>query len=64
MIVGRSKKLATTEEIGKIFDQADLDGSGTLTTFELKHMLIKLHLSEEELTTMLKQFDEDGDGNV
>lgn len=41
-----------------------MDGSGTLSIAEVRKMLVKLSLSQEEVDSMMIKLDENGDGNV
>ena len=54
--------MVTQEEIGKIFDSADSDGSGFLTPQEIKHMLINLNITVSEMNQIMREYDVNGDG--
>merc|ERR1712000_86053 len=53
-------------EFKEIFDLVDEDKGGTISRNELKKLMetLRLHPSEEELTAMMKEVDQDGSGDI
>ncbi|EGD76102.1 hypothetical protein PTSG_00808 [Salpingoeca rosetta] len=60
------KPIPTKEELVKAFQRIDTDGSGSLSATELKRYLTNIGdpLSEDEFKELLKDVDQDGDGEV
>jgi len=64
-----SKKMAGVdpmEEMREAFNVFDKDGSGTISTSELKSVMKSLNedLNDEQIKEMIKEADVDGDGEV
>ncbi len=53
-------------EFKEIFDLVDEDKGGTISRNELKKLMetLRLHPTEEELTAMMKEVDQDGSGDI
>lgn len=53
-------------EFKEIFDLVDEDKGGTISKAELKKLMetLRLHPTEEELTSMMKEVDADGSGDI
>jgi calmodulin len=61
-----AKPADTDQELLRAFEVFDKDGSGTITTSELKDVLRSLgeNLTDEELDEMVKLTDKNGDGVI
>lgn len=59
------KKLVSEENLRKAFNLFDKDGSGTITTNEVKNVLgVGKNVSEEIWSQLLKEVDENSDGKI
>merc|ERR1712241_603043 len=62
-----AKIMEKEEEFRKAFEMFDRDGSGKISSAELRHVLTKtgrMKLTEEEVTEMIAEVDEDQDGKI
>jgi calmodulin len=66
MMARTVKEVDTEEELKNAFKVFDKDGSGTISSAELRSVLQHLgeNLTDEELDEMLKMADKNGDGNI
>lgn len=66
MMARTVKEGDTEEELKNAFKVFDKDGSGTISSAELRSVLQHLgeNLTDEELDEMLKMADKNGDGNI
>eukprot|EP00741_Cyanophora_paradoxa_P003358 tig00000692_g3264.t1 len=62
----KSKEPYSTEEIMDAFRVFDKEGSGYITTVELRHIMTNLgeKLTDEEVDEMIREADVSGDGKV
>jgi calmodulin len=60
------KEVDTEQELLNAFKVFDKDGSGTISSDELRHVLKKLGetLTDEEVEEMIKLADRNGDGHI
>ena len=54
--------MASKKRVMKLFQSVDLDGNGSLDYFEVRQLLLRVNLSEEQFTELMKSFDRDNDG--
>merc|ERR1712241_513389 len=62
-----AKIMEKEEEFRKAFEMFDRDGNGKISSAELRHVLTKtgrMKLTEEEVTEMIAEVDEDQDGKI
>ncbi|RKU47078.1 hypothetical protein DL546_009181 [Coniochaeta pulveracea] len=66
MMARTVKEVDSEEELRNAFKVFDKDGSGTISSAELRSVLQHLgeNLTDEELDEMLKMADKNGDGNI
>lgn len=62
----REKDEETDDDLLEAFRVFDRDGDGHISTTELRMVMLNLgeKMSEEEVEHMIKEADEDGDGQV
>jgi len=58
------KKILTSDQIKKVFQIFDEDGSGYIEWQELQHVMSTLQKKDEYYQKLLNEFDENGDGKV
>ena len=61
---GNGLTVEEEEEAGQAFDQIDLDQGGTLDLDELKQALANRNVPPEDADRLLRQLDENGDGQI
>ena len=52
------------EKLQSLFDEIDVDKSGSLTFNEIKKLFLRLNMSDTEVREAIQEFDNDGDGEV
>lgn len=59
------KTLLTNDKLEAAFKMFDKDGSGKISTDEIKQVLsFGKHLDDQAITEIIKQVDENGDGEI
>jgi Ca2+-binding EF-hand superfamily protein len=61
-LFGRRKKMTSKKRVMKLFQSVDLDGNGYLDYFEVRQLLLRVNLSEDQFSDLMKSFDKDNDG--
>ncbi len=66
LMTKRSKETDIEEEVINAFRVLDKQGQGTISTVELRHLMVTLgdKLTEEEVEEMLREADFDGNGII
>ena len=66
MMSKREKEGETDDDLLEAFRVFDRDGDGHISTTELRMVMLNIgeKMSEEEVENMIKEADEDGDGQV
>lgn len=66
MMSKREKDVETDDDLLEAFRVFDRDGDGHISTTELRMVMLNIgeKMSEEEVENMIKEADEDGDGQV
>lgn len=66
MMAMKSKHIDPEQEIREIFNVFDRDGSGTINSSELRHVMktIGENLTDEEIDDLIKEADVDGNGTI
>jgi calmodulin len=66
MMSRREKDADTDDDLLEAFRVFDRDGDGNISTTELRMVMLNLgeKMSDEEVENMIREADEDGDGQV
>ncbi|KAK3809400.1 MAG: putative calmodulin [Benniella sp.] len=66
MMARKMKDTDSEDEIKEAFKVFDKDGNGYISPAELRHVMANLgeKLSDEEIDQMVREADQDGDGNI
>ena len=66
MMSKRENDVETDDDLLEAFRVFDRDGDGHISTTELRMVMLNIgeKMSEEEVENMIKEADEDGDGQV
>ena len=52
------------EELKEAFNFLDIDGAGYITSHQLRYLMLKEGLTNQEVDEMIKEIDEDNDGRI
>lgn len=66
MMAKKPKHIDPEQEIREIFNVFDRDGSGTINSSELRHVMkaIGENLTDDEIDDLIREADVDGNGTI